>query len=467
MPSERIARVRGEFVQLSRLAVPISVTQAGQAMFGVVDAAVVGHLSATALSAVGVGNAIFFGVSVFGIGLMLGMDPLLSQAVGAGRPERARQLLWQALALAALTSAALAIPLGLLPGLLEPTGTDPEIAREAWGYVLYRLPGLPGLLVFIALRAYLQSVGRPGILVVAVVVANVFHLGADLLLVFGGASLPAWTGPLQDVPAFGARGAAIATSFSTWLEVAIAVFAVHRLKVANLPGRFRRPVVADLRQASRVGLPVGAHMGAEVGVFMLASILASHISKQSAAAHQIALALASLTFTFALGIGNAGSVRVGWAVGAGDTAQARLAGLTAFAAGGLFMVGAAAFFILFPGPIVALMTNQQDVIAAAVPLLFVAAMFQISDGIQGVGAGVLRGAGDSRFTFAANMVGHYLVGLPLTLLLGFHLGQGITGIWWGLCLGLTVVAAALLWRFLRLSARPIRALERTHEPSGS
>jgi MATE family multidrug resistance protein len=101
------------------------------------------------------------------------------------------------------------------------------------------------------------------------------------------------------------------------------------------------------------------------------------------------------------------------------------------------------------------MTNVPAIAAAAVPLLAVAAVFQISDGLQGVGAGVLRGAGDSRFTFTANVVGHYLVGLPLSLWLGFGLGLGVVGIWWGLCAGLTAVAAALVWRFLRLSKREI------------
>lgn len=461
MSSERKGAVRRELWQLSRLALPISLTQAGQALLGVVDAAVVGHVSATALGAVGLGNAIFFAVSVFGLGLMLGVDPMFSQAIGAGRPERARQLLWQAVALATLTSAALAIPLGLVPGVLEPTGTSPEAAREAWGYVLYRLPALPGLLIFTGQRAYLQAIGRPHMLVVATVVANVLHLGAVIVLVFGGEGLPDWTGPLRELPAMGARGAAIATSVSTWAEVAIAAFAIHRVKVAGVPKGFRRTVPADLREAARVGIPVGSHMAAEVGVFALASVLASHISKESVAAHQIAITLASLSFTFAMGIGNAGSVRVGWAVGAHDPPQARLAGLTAFLAGTLFMIAAAAVFLLFPGRIVSLMTNQPEVIAAAVPLLFVAAVFQISDGIQGVGAGVLRGAGDSRFTFVANVIGHYLIGLPMAVLLGFHFDLGVTGIWWGLCAGLTAVAIALLLRFLKLSSRPIVPLEET------
>jgi MATE family multidrug resistance protein len=155
-------------------------------------------------------------------------------------------------------------------------------------------------------------------------------------------------------------------------------------------------------------------------------------------------------------------VRVGLAIGAGNTPAARRAGLLAFAAGAAFMACAAALYLAIPRQLVALMTDVPSIAATAVPLFAVAAVFQVSDGLQGVGAGVLRGAGDSHFTFTANIVGHYLIGLPLSLGLGFGLRQGVQGIWWGLCAGLTAVAIALVWRFLRLSAREIIPLAATH-----
>lgn len=160
----------------------------------------------------------------------------------------------------------------------------------------------------------------------------------------------------------------------------------------------------------------------------------------------------------------AGSVRVGWAVGARDTPAARRAGLTAFAAGAAVMSISALLFWLFPRPLARALSDQDEVISAAVPLLAVCAVFQLSDGIQGVGAGVLRGAGDTRFAFIANLVGHYLIGLPVAVVLGLRLGQGVIGLWWGLCAGLTAVAVALFARFLRLSAREIAPLERHPAP---
>ncbi len=208
-------------------------------------------------------------------------------------------------------------------------------------------------------------------------------------------------------------------------------------------------------RALRVGLPVGLHMGAEVGIFALVGFLAGRLGTVQLAAHQVAIAVASFSFNAAVGIGNAGSVRVGWAVGARDTAAARRAGLVAIGAGAGFMALWGAAFLLFPGAFARLMSDDPSVVSAATPLFRVAGVFQVADGIQGVGAGVLRGAGDTRFTFAANMVGHWALGLPAALVLGLGLGWGITGLWWGLCAGLVAVAVALVARFRHISAREL------------
>ncbi len=214
-----------------------------------------------------------------------------------------------------------------------------------------------------------------------------------------------------------------------------------------------------MRRAIAIGLPIGLHMMAEVGVFALAGVLASRLGPDELAAHQVALTLASMTFCAAVGVGNAGSVRVGWAVGARNTPAARRAGLVAVGSSALFMSAASVFFFLVPELVASLMSDHAEVVATAVPLLRVAAVFQIADGIQGAGAGVLRGIADSRFTFVANLLGHYLVGLPIAIGCAFYLGLGVTGVWWGLCAGLIAVAAALLWRFLKLSSRELRPVE--------
>ena len=457
-PSPIPSSSRDELRILVRLALPLALAQAGQALMGLVDTAVVGRAGAVQLAGAALGNAVVFTVCIVGIGTLMGADPLISQALGAREPVRARRLYWQALRVAAAATAVLLLPTLGVAYLLEPLGIAPEMAEASRQFVWWRLPGIAAFLVFYAQRSYVQAVGAERALVWATVLANVFNLLGDLLLVFGGARLPAWTGPLRWIPAMGAGGSALATSLVQWAEVAFLAWVVRQIPIPERPVDLHRRLPEDEQRILRVGVPIGLHFGAEVGVFALAGFLAGRLGAESLSAHQIVLTFSSVTFTFAMGIGNAGSVRVGLAVGALDTPGARRAGLLAFAAGAAFMGCAALTYLLFPRQLVAVMTNDPAIAAIAVPLFMVAAVFQVSDGLQGVGAGVLRGAGVSRFTFTANVVGHYLVGLPLALVLGFSMHMGVLGIWWGLCAGLTAVAIALVWRFLRISGQEILPL---------
>jgi MATE family multidrug resistance protein len=447
--------LRAELRALAALAAPLALAVGGQALMGVVDTAVVGRAGAVPLAGVGLGNALFMALAVFGMGVMHGLDPLVAQALGAGDAARARRLLWQGAWLALALSVAIALPAAVAPSLLVPLGIEPAVAAEAGAYLLWRLPGLPFFLLYFSSRAYLQAHGIARPMVVAAALANVANVPADLLFVFGGAGLPAWAGPLRAFPALGAAGAAVATSLCAALQLAVLSAAVRAVPRPGGRAPARRLDLAAQRGALAVGLPIGLHMGAEVGIFALVGFLAGRLGAVPLAAHQLALSIASLTFTVAIGFGNAGSVRVGWAVGRRDRPAARLAGLAAFGAGGAFMTLAALVFLLFPGAIARLLTDDPAIVAAAVPLLRVAAVFQISDGIQGVGAGVLRGAGETRFTFLANMAGHWALGLPAAVALGFGAGLGVVGLWWGFVAGLSAVAAALLLRFLRVSAREI------------
>lgn len=458
MPVNASSPLRTELGALARLAAPLAAAQAGQALMGVVDTAVVGRAGAVPLAGVGLGNALFFSVAVLGIGVMMGLDPLIAQAFGASDPTRARRLAWQGGFLAFHVAAWLAVPLAVLPWLLEPLGVAPDVAREAAGYVLWRIPGLPFLFLYVGGRAYLQAAGLARPMVVATALANVANLVLDLLLVFGGGSLPDWCGPLRLVPALGSAGAAIASSLCLVLQAAVLLAAFRRVPAAPLPAAARRQDLAALRSAVRVGLPTGLHMVAEVAFFSLAGFLAARLGAVAMASHQVALSVATLTFTVAVGVGAAGSVRVGQHVGARDRLGARRAGLTAFGAAAGFMALSGVGFLLFPHAVARLMTDDPAVAEAAAPLFRLAALFQIADGIQAAGTGVLRGAGETRFTFLANLAGHWVLGLPTMLLLAFGLSLGVVGLWWGFVAGLFAVAAALLWRFLRVSSRDIAPL---------
>lgn len=424
---------------------------------GLVDTAVVGRLGARELGAVGLGNALFFTLFIAAMGVVMGIDPLTAQAFGAGDPARARRTLWQGIWLAIVIGLALSLPLVFAPMVLEPFGVDQSIIPAATTYTLIRTLALIPMLLFVVLRSYLQaqSITRP--MVISIAIANVFNLIFDIYFVFGGAWLPSWTGPLRLMPALGVAGAAIVTVLASLIQLWVLVAAVRSLQTPGTrePSRL---ILREFRQAFGIGLPLGLQMGAEVGVFALVGLLAGRLGPDDLAAHHIALTLAAFTFTVALGVGAAASVRVGHAIGAGDGPGTRRAGLVAFAAGGAFMSCGALIFWLFPAQLASLLSNKPEVILASIPLLAVAAVFQISDGTQAVGAGVLRGAADTRFAFIANLLGHWFIGLPIAIYLGFHLSMGIVGLWWGLCAGLTAVGALLLLRFLRLSSRGIVAV---------
>lgn len=425
----------------------------------VVDSAVVGRVGAIELAATGLGASLFFGYSILGMGALMGIDPLISQAFGGGDPARARRLFWQGVWLALAISVITCLGILTAPSLIAAVGVEPIVGAEAWIYLAIRSANVPTMFLFFVARSYLQAshVTRP--MVIAMVAGNVFNLLADLLLVFGGGALPLWAGPLRSIPAMGVAGAALASVLGGVLQVVVMAFAVASVD----PGRSvsRRPHRREMLASLHVGVPVGLQMGAEFGVFALVGLLAGRMGALALAAHQLALTLAAFTFTIALGVGAAGSVQVGRAIGAGDSGRTRREGTLSFLLGGGVMVFGAILFLVMPETIARIVTDQPDVIAAAVPLLAVAAVFQISDGIQAVGSGVLRGAGDTRFAFVANVVAHWGIGLPVALILGFRMQMGIVGLWWGLCTGLTVVAAILVWRFLRLSSAEIRPVLET------
>lgn len=420
---------------LWKLALPLALAQAGQALMGLVDTAVLGRLSAAAQAGAGLGNSLTFTCSFFGMGVMFALDPLVSQAVGAGEMTKARTHYWQGVWLAVLTSVVVALPIAVLPFFLESFGIEPDIAGPARIFMWWRIPGVLGGLLFVAARSYLTGLGRVQVAFWAMLLANVANLLLDVVLVFGA-------GP---IPSLGVMGAAISTDTCMWLQFVVMLFAFG----PSLPGVKRSFDGPAVWKAIKLGAPIGLHFIAESGVFSLVGLFATRFGAVPGAAHQVALNWGSVTFCVTAGIGSAAATRVGWSIGRGDAPGARRAGFTAFGSAVLFMVFASLLFIVFPEPLARLMTSDSDVVALTVALFFVLAVFQLSDGLQAVGAGALRGIGDTTFTFWANMVGHWCVGLPIAWFFGVNGTYGVVGLWWGLSAGLTFVALALVVRFER------------------
>jgi MATE family multidrug resistance protein len=433
-----------EQFQLWKLALPLALAQAGQALMGLVDTAVLGRLSAAAQAGAGLGNSLTFTCTFFGMGVMLALDPLVSQAFGGGHLARARGYFWQGVWLALLTSVMVATAVALLTYALEPMGVAPSVASGARTLMWWRLPGLPAVLLFVTTRSYLAGTGRVTAIFISMVVANVVNAVLVVVLVFG-------YGP---IPQLGVPGAALATVVSSWLQVIGLLVSLGKAPIDSVS----RPDPIQIFRLFSIGAPIGLQFLAESSVFSLTGVFAGRLGEHAGAAHQVALNWASLTFCMATGIGSAASTRVGWAIGRGDTAAARHAGLNAFLSVALFMALASLAFGVFPEAMAGMMSNDDAVIAQVLALFAVVAVFQISDGLQAVGAGALRGLGETKFTFWANFGGHFGVGLPVAYFLGVMGTRGVVGLWWGLSAGLSTVALALVLRFTRATQRAVARL---------
>lgn len=448
------ARERSELGELLRLSAPLIAGQAGNQLMSLVDTAMVGRLGPASLGGVGVGGGLFFVITVMGMGILLGLDPIIAQGLGAGEPARARRALWQGLRLAAFLSVPLMVLAALSSLLLAPAGVEAETAAEARRFIFGRLPNIPSFLLFTAARSYLQAAGGARVIIFSMIAANIVNVIANTVLIYGDAGL-AWVGlPGIGMPALGVFGSGLASSLASVFSLLIAVRGLRAIEAPPDPRRraFDRALT---EKVIRLGTPIAVQLIAEVGVFSLLSVLAGRMGELPAAGYQVAITLASFTFTVTLGIGSATSVRVGRAVGRGDAEGARRAGFTGMGAGAAFMSATSIAFFVAPELFIRILTDKPEVIAAAAPLVLIAGVFQLSDGLQAVSAGALRGAGHTRSLQTANLVGHYLIGLPIAVTLGFYAGLGAPGLWWGATVGLTAAAAFLMYRFHQVSKGPL------------
>ncbi|MBX3258501.1 MAG: MATE family efflux transporter [Labilithrix sp.] len=445
--------IRRELATIARLATPLALAQFGLTAIGLVDVAVLGHASAAELGGASIGRSINFASVAFGIGVAAALEPLAAQAVGAGERDGA----WRAFlgglvgcALVWLPTSALAVG---ATWLLEPLGIAPDLVGPARAFLLPQLPGMLAFSVFLAAKSFLQANGRARAPLAASVVANVVNLIVCNVLVRGDEALTAVGLPPIGFPRLGAFGAGVASSVAQVVLAAWVLVAAWRTRpreAARAVGPIRALPIAKVL---RLGTPIGLQLLAEIGVFSLVAVLAGKLGTVAVAAHQIAIGLASFTFMGALGIGGATAVRVGHAIGEGRSPRG--AGLVGIGLGAGFMSASALLFLVARRPLVALFAEDPAVVELGASLLVVASAFQLFDGIQGVAAGALRGAGDVRFAFAANVAAHWLVGLPLALWLGLRAGLGATGLWIGLLAGLTLVAVSLLGRFLVVAKGPL------------
>jgi MATE family, multidrug efflux pump len=446
-----MSTLRAELVGVARLSGPVVLVQLGLMTVGVVDTLMLGRVGVTELAASALANSWQWTFLSLGLGLVMGIEPLISQAHGGGDGDAAALALQRGVVVAVLAGVPIALAMAYTREGLLLLGQDPTIAELAGRYNLYKVPTAPGFLIYSALRQYLQARTQMAPATWVMWVGNALHVVLDWALIFGHLG----------APALGIDGAAISSAVTVvFLPLGLAAWVRAFRLHAGAWRPWDRLVLssAGLRQVVRLGLPVGATLSLEASAFSLCTWMAGWLGREALASHQIVLNMAALSFMVPLGISQGGAVRVGNLIGRGDVAGMRRAIGAAMLLGAVVMSVSASAFTLLRFELPALYTADARIIALAAQILPLAAAFQLSDGAQVVAGGVLRGMGRPGAAALVNLVGYYAVALPLAYVLAFVSRLGLSGIWVALAAGLAVVALSLCFWVRRTARRPLAEL---------
>ncbi len=440
------ARLRAECAALLHIGAPLMATQVIQMAMGFFDTVMMGRVGPTELAAVAIGTGLWHTLFLFALGILMALSPTVARLHGAGQSVAiapvVRQSLWLAVTLGALCFAALHYSTVLLTAV----GVEPAIIPVAHDYLRALSWGMWPIFASMTLRLFSEGIGRTQPILLVSLPGLLVNIAANYALIFGH-----W-----GFPALGALGCGIATALGMWVMLAgmlLFLLLDRRYRAYHLFRRWAWPDWRIMRPLLALGLPIGAGLFLEMAVFAAVALLLGTLGAVAAAAHQVALNVAGMTFMIPLGLSMATTVRVGHALGRGDSSAARFSGFTGIGLSGLFMAAMAVLIFTGHQTIARFYTDDPAVIAVAAGLLQLAALFQISDGLQVGALGALRGLQDTRWPMLIVLVAYWLIAFPLAWLLGVHWGWGPNGPWIGLIAGLTMAAILLNLRFRRLSAR--------------
>ncbi|MGE0502592.1 MAG: MATE family efflux transporter [Rhizobiaceae bacterium] len=440
---------RREVAATLALAWPMVLTNLAQTAMTATDVMILGRLGPDALAASALGANLYFAPMIFGLGLVLATSPMMATALGRRRHSvrdlrrTVRQGFWLAMMVA--------VPIWAIlwngGAILAAMGQEPRLAEIGGAYLRTLMWGLLPFYFYIVLRSFISALERPGWALAIAFGAVAFNAFANWVLVFGNLGFAA----------MGVSGSGLATTLSSllmFIGMAAVVLIQPRFRRYRLFGRFWRADWPRFRALARLGLPIAGLLAFEVTVFNAAAFLMGLIGASQLAAHAIALQIASISFMVPMGLSQAATVRVGIAYGAGDAEGVRRAGWIAFWLGVGFMATMGLLMIAVPTLLISAFIDvtapaNATVVAFAVGFLFWAAVFQVADGAQAVGAGMLRGLHDTTVPMLYAAFGYWLVGMPLGAWLAFRAGMDGTGIWIGLSVGLGVVALLLVRRWMR------------------
>lgn len=432
---------KGKWREIAAIAAPVVISKLSFTAMGLVDTAMVGRLGASQQGAVGIATTFMFTVYVFGLGLIGVVNTFVSQYHGSNKPSMCGVSLGHGIRLAVGLGTVTYLILVLSEPLFAMAGLSEEVCRYGYGYMFFRIIGLPGVFLYWAYNGYLEGLGETRVPMYISLAANVVNIAFDYTLIFGA-------GP---IPALGVEGAGMATAGSNLFMLVCFAVVVHRKG-----GRFARfgsaRIGARIRWALmvrmiRVGIPMGVQFFLEIGAFLLFSVMVGWVGDEALAAHQVALRLLSVSFMAAWGISVAATTLVGRHQGEGRADLAMAAGMRTVLISVGYTLVTGSVLVSVPALLAGLFTPFEDVAATAATLLYVAAALQIFDGVSIVSYGALKGAGDTRWPMFAAVVINWTLGVPLVYFLTITAGLGVLGAWIGMGVMLTIQGLAMFWRF--------------------
>lgn len=430
------------------LAYPVMLSQMGHILVAVADSMMVGRLGAVPLASVSLANSVFSVIMLFGIGVSYGMTPLIASSDGANDKRMGAKFFKHGVYLNTAMGAVLLL-VGLLIGkLMFLMGQDPKVLEGALPYFYTLVFSLLPLMVFQAFRQFAEGLSMTRQAMFISVSGNALNVFFNYGLIYGKLGMP-------EMGMVGAGWASLISRIIMAIAMVMFVLTYKPLKryVALWPKIKLRPFV--MRRILNIGIPSGLQYIFEIGAFSTAAVMVGWIGAEALAAHQIALNLSAITYMIATGISAAGAIRTGNQLGRKDYQTLRTAGMTCFAMAAIMMAFFGATFIIGNTYLPTWYIKDEVVIQLAGSLLIVAAFFQISDGVQAVGLGVLRGIADVKVPTFVTLFAYWFMAIPLGYLFGIYLDWGAIGVWIALLIGLTLAAVMHLTRFHVLSKRYI------------
>jgi multidrug resistance protein, MATE family len=440
--------LKSEIREFLKLAVPLASAQVAQSATGFADTVMMGRMGSEVLAAGGLAALIFLSTMTATTGVVMGISPLVAEAFGAGQTTRIQQVARQGLWLAVLTAIPAMIIMGHFDRWMMQAGQTETTVRLADTYLDIMLWGLLPVIGFAALRALVSALSHARPVMIIVVAGTAFNVIGNYVLGFGKLGFPQ----------MGLAGLALASVIAQWgMFMALALYvAVHsKLRTYRVFVDLHRLRPRILWELIWVGVPIGVFSGLEAGFFLVIMFWMGTLGTDTLAAHQIVFQTIVVVFMVPLGISYATTVRVGLWLGRRDFDGIQQATWVSVGMSTLFVIGVSIAFLLFPEQVISIYLDVQNpdnaaVIALALPLLIIAAIAQVLDGLQKAVYGSLQGLQDTQVPMLLNVLGYWGVGLSVGYLLGFQLGMGSRGLWIGQSVAIAMVAGLFIWRLRQL-----------------